>query len=172
MNDADKDTFFQRLFAENRDRVYRLTWLYCSTEPDRQDLFQDIFCQVWRALDSFRAEAKIETWVYRIAINTGINACRRQKSRRQRFDESKTTQLEQIAAEPSIDIEPDLQKLYACIRQLSRVDQTLIHLYLERLSAAEIAQVLAITPVNVRVRVHRIKNQIKNIWEKAYGPME
>ena len=172
MNDKQKESLFQKLFVDNRDRIYRLTLLYCREMQDRQDLLQDIFYQIWRSLDSFRNESQIDTWVYRIAINTGINSCRRHRTRN-RWREKWREDVE--LAEPVSQPDPtdeEIQRLYSCIQQLSPVDQTLVHLYLERLSNEKIAEILAISEINVRVRVHRIKQRIKTIWENEYGPME
>jgi DNA-directed RNA polymerase specialized sigma24 family protein len=70
---------FIRLVSEHRGMLYKVCRLYCFTEPDRQDLFQEIVIQLWRSYASFRGEAKFSTWLYRIALNTAISGLRKQQ---------------------------------------------------------------------------------------------
>src|SRR3954463_9150776 len=70
--------------------VRRLCGAYASAAADREDLFQDIFLAVWRALPSFRGDASARTWVYRIAHNVALSwqtRDRRRQSRETRLDE-------------------------------------------------------------------------------------
>ena len=61
----------------------------------------------------------------------------------------------------------DLQQLYACIARLAPVDRLLVSLYLEELDSAEMGAVLGISEGNVRVKLHRLKDQLRELWEKA-----
>jgi RNA polymerase sigma factor (sigma-70 family) len=58
---------FTELMEVYAGPVRRLCGAYASTTADRDDLFQDIFIAVWRALPSFRGDSSTRTWVYRIA---------------------------------------------------------------------------------------------------------
>ena len=65
----------------------------------------------------------------------------------------------------------NVQQLYACIARLAAVDRLLASLYLEEMATAEMAAVLGISEGNVRVKLHRIKNQLREMWEKEnYEP--
>jgi len=52
---------------------------------------------------------------------------------------------------------------YKAIQQLNKVEKALIYLYMEDLPYDEIAENLGITPVNVRVKINRLKNKLKRI---------
>ncbi len=67
--------------------------------------------------------------------------------------------------------EEDIRQLYACVTRLAPVDRLLVSLYLEEMESAEIGAVLGISEGNVRVKLHRIKNLLREMWEKEkYEP--
>jgi len=68
----DKEKLFKDILEENKNRIYRLCLGYLIDKQEVDDLFQDVMINIWRGLDSFRGDAKISTWVYRIAVNTSL----------------------------------------------------------------------------------------------------
>jgi RNA polymerase sigma-70 factor (ECF subfamily) len=73
----------ERLFVEYAPRVYRLARHLLGNDTDAEDATQDTFVQVLRKLPTFRAEASLPTWLYRIAFNAAL-ACRRRRAARAR----------------------------------------------------------------------------------------
>ena len=69
-------TLFEEIMRKNRDRVFRLCCMYSGDEDLRKDLMQDIFIRVWENMNSFRGEAAMSTWIYRIALNTCLTHVR------------------------------------------------------------------------------------------------
>ncbi|WP_416240473.1 sigma-70 family RNA polymerase sigma factor [Pedobacter sp. GR22-10] len=59
--------------------IYKICRLYGNTEEDRQDLFQEIIIQLWKAYPKFRGESKFGTWLYRIGLNVAITQYRKHK---------------------------------------------------------------------------------------------
>ena len=57
--------------------LYRVCRVYGHQQTDRQDLFQEIVLQLWRAFPTFRHQADAGTWLYRIAVNTAISDYRK-----------------------------------------------------------------------------------------------
>ncbi|MBS1495537.1 MAG: sigma-70 family RNA polymerase sigma factor, partial [Bacteroidetes bacterium] len=49
---------------------------YTDDEAQAQDFLQETFIKVWQHLDSYRGDAKISTWIYRIAVNTCLSHIR------------------------------------------------------------------------------------------------
>ena len=68
----NKENLFIDILNENKDRIYRLCMGYLIDKQEVDDLFQDVMINIWRGLDSFRGEAQISTWIYRIAVNTSL----------------------------------------------------------------------------------------------------
>jgi RNA polymerase sigma-70 factor, ECF subfamily len=148
---------FDALYQAYQPRVYRLCRGYVGDAAWAQDLVQEIFVSVWRALPGFRHEAAVSTWIFRIATNT----CLRQL---QRAKKHATVDLpdhlsETLAAEAPAEDER-VALLYRAIGSLSETDRILISLLLEDLPYPDIATVLGISEGNVRVRIHRAKEKL------------
>ena len=142
--------------------LYKVCRLYCFTEADRQDLFQEIVIQLWRSWPAFRREAKFSTWLYRIALNTAISGLRRQRRLITPTDpEQLPTELQDI--QYSADKEEQLQLLYAAIDRLTEVEKALTMLYLEDRSYQEMEEILGISQNNLRVKMNRIKDKLRKI---------
>lgn len=72
---------FNRLVLENQEKIYSLFRRMVASHDDADDLTQETFIKVYKNLSKFRRESAPFTWIYRIAVNTGINYLRRQKAR-------------------------------------------------------------------------------------------
>mgnify|MGYP003513068886 FL=1 len=133
-----------------------------ENDPDvRNDLFQEIVFQLWKSFTSFRGEAKITTWMYRIALNTAISGFRKQ-TRNVKTEDLKELHLN-ISDSWEYDGEEDIQRLHWAIRQLSEIERAMIMLALEEVPYEEIAETIGITQNNVRVRMNRIREKLKKL---------
>ena len=77
MQEAEKQ--FEKQIQEHRLLLHKVTRIYAYTDADRQDLFQEIVMQLWKAYPKFKGDAKFSTWLYRVALNTAITGLRKQK---------------------------------------------------------------------------------------------
>jgi RNA polymerase sigma factor (sigma-70 family) len=68
---------FDDLVATHKRRVYYLALDLTGSHHDAEDLSQEVFIKAFENLDSFRGDAKLFTWLYRIAVNTFLNQTRR-----------------------------------------------------------------------------------------------
>lgn len=158
---ANNKELFDELFQKNRDRVFRLCCMYTGDADLRKDLMQDIFIRVWESMDSFRGEAAMSTWIYRIALNTCLTHIRSQKRGLQlsRLPES----LDVVDLEPGENGQPTIESLIRSVNQLPVFERALITLYLEDLSGKEMAEITGLSEANVRVKIHRIKERLAQI---------
>jgi RNA polymerase sigma-70 factor (ECF subfamily) len=72
---------FEELYQQHSPRLLNLAWRMCGTRADAEDLLQEIFLQVHRKLPSFRGEASIGTWLYRLAMNRCLDFLKCRQSR-------------------------------------------------------------------------------------------
>ncbi len=135
--------------------------MYENDPEVRNDLFQEIVLQLWKSFPSFRGEAKITTWMYRIALNTAISGLRKQ-SRRVKTEDLSDIHLN-ITDSGGMDLEENFQKLQWAIRQLTEIERAMIMMALEEISYEEIAETIGITQNNVRVRMNRIREKLKKL---------
>jgi len=171
MRAAEKEAQFAAAVEQHRDALYRVCCAYARDEADRQDIYQEVLIHAWKSLETFRGQSNLSTWMYRIAVNTCLGWLRKE-NRRSRILERAREELEVVTASqernfarPAAD---DVQQLYAHIAHLARLDRLLVSLYLEEMDTAEMASVLGISEVNVRVKLHRIKNQLREMWEREH----
>lgn len=75
---------FDLLVRRHQRAVYHVCYRFAGNHADASDLAQDVFVRAWRALPRFKGDAALGTWLYRIAVNVGLNhsAARRTDSAR------------------------------------------------------------------------------------------
>lgn len=156
---------FEILLKEHELLVYKICRLYGNTDDDRQDLFQDIVIQLWRAYPKFRGEAKFSTWLYRIGLNVAITQFRKHKNKIYAADiESLNIS---IADDPYSTVKDEQsQELYAAIEKLNDIEKAIIMLYLEDKSYEEMEEIMGISNGNLRVKMNRIKEKLRQITKK------
>ncbi len=155
----EEDAFvFEEIYRANYQKVLRICMGYVNgDDAQAKDLTQEIFIKVWQQMKSFRKEARVSTWIYRITINTCLLQLRGKKI----VKSSKT--LERVAdveEETHPSKENQLKQMYQCINKLPRESKGIILLELEGLPQKEIAEVMGLSHEAVRVRVHRIKTSL------------
>ena len=156
---------FVAFIQKHQGIIHKVCRMYCDSEDDRQDLFQEVLFQLWKSYPKFRGDSKISTWMYRIALNTAIARLRKTKRKPSEFSISDST-LQFPDTPPDTEKEEQLKNLQTAIQQLSKVEKGIIMLYLEEKSYDEIAEIIGITKTNVGVKINRIKKKLKETLEK------
>ncbi len=158
-----KEQKFNQIVTENSGRIKRICGYYASSVHDREDIYQEILINIWRSLDTFRGDADINTWIYRIAVNTSLTYRGKLYKNMQLCVDADTSNLSEIIDdnEEAIQQDEQLEALQNELNQLSVIDKALISLLLEGLSSKEIANVIGITEPNVKVKIHRVKKQLR-----------
>jgi len=144
---------------EHQGMVHHISAMYANSLEERDDLSQEIILQLWRSFRSFQDQSKFSTWLYRVALNTAISYLRKSK----KFQWTTLDKADGIAIDPIDNLDGDIRHLYQAINKLSKVDRAITMLYLEEYSYEEMAEILGITPINVGVRINRIKKRLKKI---------
>ncbi len=160
-----KEEQFKKIVAENGDRIARICRYYNPDKEDQKDMHQEILVNIWNSLDRFRGESAVSTWIYRIAINTSLSftgkAFRHMKLQINTDQQNLNILLDDNEVELKLKQEANLEQLQNQLNQLSVIDKALISLLLEGLSMREIADVIGLTEPNVKVKIHRIKELLK-----------
>ena len=153
---------FEALLKEHRQIAFHVARMYEGHPDDRHDLVQEICSQLWRAFPGYDEARRFSTWMYRVALNTGITHLRRAGARTDRFEPLSDELLEatgEIAPDPATG--ERLRELDALIAQLDPLSRALILLYLEERPYAEIAEILGISEPNVATKISRIKQRFR-----------
>jgi RNA polymerase sigma-70 factor (ECF subfamily) len=152
---------FITLIKEHQGLIHKVCIIYETDKEARNDLFQEIVLQLWKSFSTFRGDAKITTWMYRIALNTAISGLRKM-GRRIKTEELDDYHLN-ISDTTADNQEEELKKLHWAIRQLSEIERAMIMMALDEVPYEEIAETIGITQNNVRVRMNRIREKIRNL---------
>ncbi|MFT3681403.1 MAG: sigma-70 family RNA polymerase sigma factor [Ferruginibacter sp.] len=147
---------FLEQVRENQGIIYKLVGLYATGAEEKKDLCQEVLLQCWKALPSFRGEAKFSTWLYRICLNTILT-----QKRKISFIDYRES-LEDIA--PGLVNSNDENKsLEWALRQLAETDRAIISMHLDGYDNTEIAAVIGIAASHIAVKLHRIKKHLTTL---------
>ena len=155
----DKESEFVQIIKQNEGVIFKITTFYTDNKVDQQDLYQDIVYQLWKSFDSFRGEAKISTWMYRIALNTALT--RIKKGKRRGFSVAIDKVILEQTENYDSEFEEQLKKVYVQIGKLNVLEKGVMLLLLEGKKYDEIAEITGLTPSNVGTRISRIKEKLK-----------
>ena len=147
---------FADVYAQHKNSVWRLVARYVFNREDREDLFQEVFLRIHTALPNFRGEAKLETWLYRITINTSMNYVNRQ---------NRSQKLKQFLANLRIIEEleaPEIDELSLPLSKLNTQQRMIVLLSdVEDRSLEEIASMTGLPLGTVKSNLHRAREIVK-----------
>ncbi len=167
-DDAGRQARFLALVDGYQGALRKLVACHASSSADREDLFQDILLQLWRAFESFRGESTFSTFLYRVALNTALMGRRR---RGRRVPAASEPAVESLAAPTgSAPGDGEVERLYAAIRALGAIDRAVLLLVLEERSHAEIAAITGLSLGNVGVRLVRARRRLRRMLETPTDP--
>jgi len=156
---ATQDDLYQGAVREFGTALERLAGAYEADPEKRRDLSQDIHLQLWRSLDRYDRRCSLRTWVYRVAHHVAASHVIRE--RRTFAALVSLEELEQLPDRTNEHLAADqrmnLARLSSLIQQLKPLDRQVIVSYLEDMDAASIGEITGLSPANVAMRVHRIK---------------
>jgi RNA polymerase sigma factor (sigma-70 family) len=157
---------FLGMINAHRGIIFKVCNLYAKEKDYREDLFQEIVLQLWRSFPTFRKQALLSTWMYRVALNTAISQFRKDVKKPERLPLSRA-ELEIPDMTTAHEPNEKTWLLNQAIDRLTRIEKALIMLYLEEKSYHEISEILGITQSNVGVKINRIKTKLEKIIKEA-----
>jgi RNA polymerase sigma-70 factor (ECF subfamily) len=173
---TSKEDFFSSLVAEHQELVLNTCYRFVFNREDAEDLAQEVFLEIYRSLDRFRAESKLSTWIYRIAVSKSLDHLRRQK-RKKRFSSLKRIigiddPADDLPAPPGdnpASVLADKERVVTLQEALNSLPENQKTAFLlskqDGYSNQEIADILQTSIPAVESLVHRAK---KNLQEKLY----
>ena len=163
LNNMEKrEKEFVRVVEENKATIYMVCYMFSKDREEVENLFQESLIALWRGFESFRGDANIRSWIYRVALNTCISM-ERKKSR---HPESVRLKMDVNLFSDTDEDNRQVQALRNRIGQLGVFDRAIVLLWLENLSYEEIGAIVGISAKNVSVRLVRIREQLKNMSNK------
>lgn len=144
--------------------IHRLISRIIPSNEEAEELTQDTFLKAFRKLDTFKGECSFSTWLFRIAYNTAISATRKRKIVFPVIDESVMENVSDETMDSAFEEdgnERNLQQLEKAITRLNVEEKTIITFYYsEDKSVSEIAELMELTPDNVKVKLFRVRKKL------------
>jgi RNA polymerase sigma factor (sigma-70 family) len=153
---------FMKLMNENRRIMYKLCNFYCDTN-DHNDVIQNIMLECWNSVKNFRGDSKFSTWMYAISRNVCISFRRQQVKRivaEELWPDTDVIDEEMGAREKATLQMQEAAKYQTIIDNLNENDRSLLLMYVEGMSYAEISEKVGISENSLRVTIHRIKRRL------------
>jgi RNA polymerase sigma-70 factor (ECF subfamily) len=151
---------FEQLVRQHGPRIRRIARRYAAGDA-ADDLVQDILVRLWRSFPSFRSEAKVETWIYRVALNASMTHVK--DSMRERAKEAAIAACAPpLATAPAVTSVADV--LESFLARLGDIDATILMMYLDGLTAEEMSEVLGIAANAISVRISRLKQKFSDSY--------
>lgn len=174
VNSGERE-LYEVIMRRYNQQLYRVAWSYLDGEAAVKDSLQSAWVKAWENLDSFRGEAQLSTWLVRITINEALQAARSKKRRPEDISVTDLLQNHQIESSdkenPAMETErKDLRnRLEEAIAQLPpKYRSVFVMREMEEMSTRETADCLELTISNVKVRLHRARNMLREHLEEIY----
>ena len=161
MDNAER--LFNEIVKEYSERVYWHVRRFVNNHEDADDLVQEIFLKIWTALPSFRGEAQLFTWVYRIATNETLNWLRREKVRSALHFTSIDTEMERrIDSDPFFDGDAADRALSKAVAKLpEKQRQVFVMRYYDELPYEEMSAVLGTSVGALKASYHIAQEKVR-----------
>ncbi|MEM7384009.1 MAG: RNA polymerase sigma factor [Verrucomicrobiota bacterium] len=156
MNRREHESIFKRVLKEHGGIVLKVARSYASSPADVDDLMQEIWLAIWKSVPDFRGEAKLSTYLYRIALNRAISWKRRVRTHSRKLE----ALAEEAECLPVAEDADRVSELYAAIRRLGEDERAVVLMHLDGYRYAEIGTALGISESNVGARLTRIRQKL------------
>ena len=145
--------------------VFTIAMRYVHNREEAEELAQDVFIKAYKSLADFKGGSKFSTWLYAITNNTCLSHLRKNRADLVSLDEK----YDFIPAEQQKDMRGHKHIIQMAMQHLSDTDAQVINLfYLAEQSLEETAQILGLSVSNVKVRLFRARQKLKDILEQQY----
>lgn len=168
---------FEAVVAEHQDMVFRMLVRLTGTREHVDDLAQDVFLRLYRALPSFRGDALLTTYLHRIVVNVAQDEWKRRKrDTRETSLSDDVSGWEERLHHPSANAEELLttlelqQRVEDELAKLTAVERSVLVLYhQEERSYQQIAESLQLPIGTVRTHLHRARNKLRTALDRTPG---
>ena len=158
----------QALYARHNVRIYRFVLRLTNDSSLAEDLVSEVFIDVWRAAEGFKAKSRVSTWMLAIARHKALSALRR------RSDEQLDEDAAAAIADPADDAETTVDKqdrsaiVQQCLSQLSTLHREVLDLvYYHEKSVDEVAEIVGVPENTVKTRMFYARKRMQTLLGAA-----
>ena len=171
------------IIQQHNRRLYRIARSIVRDDSEAEDVLQEAYARGFTALDAFRGEARLGTWLARIVINEALGRLRRGRETVELSSFAESSRLEARIipfpnTQPQLDPETTMAQrevgalLERAIDQLPQPFRTvLVARLVEGMTVEETAELFGILPETVKSRLHRARRLLRDALERQIGPV-
>lgn len=165
MNPETQRKGFELMVREYSEQLYWQIRKIVLTHEDTNDVLQNTFLKAWNAIDTFHGEAKVSTWLSRIAINESVDHLRRNKHLVSAGDDDLSV-ANNLMADPYFDGSETEAMLQQAIAQLPDVQRTVFTLrYFDDMKYSEISQLTNTSEGALKASYHIAVKKISEFFK-------
>ena len=166
-NPSTQKNGFAKLVSKYSERLY---WQICKmvlSHDDANDILQDVFIKAWTNIDNFRGEAKLSTWLYRIAINESVTFINKKKIQNNiSMDESHSFLLNTLEADKFFDGDQTQKLLQEAILKLPEKQRIVFQMrYFDEMKYEDISDILGTSVGALKASYHHAVKKIESFFE-------
>jgi RNA polymerase sigma-70 factor, ECF subfamily len=156
-----RDEAIALLLPAFRRKVFGLAYSFLRDREAAEDVTQEVFIKVWRALPGFDGRAAVSTWIYTIARNASLSALRARRPQCSLSDPEVMEAVEAVTEVPSADLLVERTAILRLVDQLpTKQRQVIMLFYMEAQSHEEVATMLAMPVGTVKTLLHRARARL------------
>lgn len=165
---ATKEKAFTAIVKKYQEKLYWYIRRMVVDHEDANDVLQNMFIKVWNALDNFREESQLYTWLYRIATNESLSFLEQQKKRTAiSLSDVESNLSNKIMADKHFDGNKLEWKLQLAIQQLPEKQRLVFNLrYYDEMPYEEMSRVLGTSEGALKASYHHAVKKIEEFIKK------
>lgn len=146
--------------------LYRQIRRMVQSHDDANDLLQNTFMKAWQNIENFRGDARLSTWLYKIAINESLSHLERERKRQgQSIDDEDSQLINLIEADKDIDGDELVQQLRIAIAQLPEKQRLVFNMrYYDEMKYEEMSEILGTSVGALKASYHLAVKKIEQYF--------
>jgi RNA polymerase sigma-70 factor (ECF subfamily) len=162
-----KEAAFNTLVHEYQEVLYWQIRRLVLSHDDADDVLQNTFIKAWMALDDFRAESKISTWLFRIAINESLSFLEKKKKNISISSDVIEDLTSQLMSDPFFDGDETQALLQKAIAQLPEKQRAVFNLkYFQEMKYEDMSQMLGTSIGALKASYHHAVKKITDFFQQ------
>ncbi len=139
-----------------------------NNHDDANDLLQNVFMKAWQSIDNFRGDAKLTTWLYKIAINESVTFLAKERKRLSlSLDDEESHLIHQVEADPDVDGDALALKLRQAIACLPEKQRLVFNMrYYDEMKYEDMSEILGTSVGALKASYHLAVKKIEQYFEQ------
>ncbi len=162
-----KEKAFTAIMKKHQEKLYWHVRRMVVDHDDANDVLQNVFIKVWKALENFREDSQLYTWLYRIATNESLTFLDQQKKRSSvSYDDVESNLSNKVIADKHFDPQKLEWKLQVAIQQLPERQRLVFNLrYYDEMPYEEMSRILETSEGSLKASYHHAVKKIEEYFK-------